>query len=31
MGDLGEEGLWFLEDGPGNLSWAKGRGWEGQG
>lgn len=31
MGDLGEDGIWFLEDGPGNLSWAKGRGCEVQG
>lgn len=28
---MGVEGIWFLEDEPGNLSWAKGRGWEGEG
>lgn len=28
---MGVEGIWFLEDEPRNLSWAKGRGWEGEG
>lgn len=28
---MGVEDIWFLEDGPGNLSWAKGRGYEGEG